>query len=197
VRHAIVGVLLAAGGSTRFGSDKLAAAVTVDGMQTTVLQATAQALHAACEHAIAVTRPGSPHTAALRELGFEVIEAADAAEGMGASLAAAARRLQQHQAAGCLVMLADLPFIRIASVRAVKQALESGASLAVPRHRGERGHPVGFAAAHFAALAALRGDAGAKGVLRANEAHIRFIELDDPGILHDVDTPQRLRTPPR
>ena len=67
-----------------------------------------------------------------------------------------------------------------------------GALVAAPFHRGERGHPVGFGAACYAALAALTGDEGAKTVVAAQRDRVVRVEVDDAGILRDVDTPSDL-----
>jgi molybdenum cofactor cytidylyltransferase len=60
----------------------------------------------------------------------------------------------------------------------------------VPRWRGERGHPVLFGRAHFAALEALNGDRGAASLLREHPVH--WVEVEDPGILQDIDRPADL-----
>ena len=63
----------------------------------------------------------------------------------------------------------------------------------MPIHHGERGHPVGFAASLREDLLALRGDAGARGVLQRYAAEVVTVEVDDPGILQDVDTHDDLK----
>ena len=63
-------------------------------------------------------------------------------------------------------------------------------------HRGERGHPVGFAARYRAALMALSGDEGARSVVAANAADVMTIEVDDPGVVRDVDRPADLGPAP-
>jgi molybdenum cofactor cytidylyltransferase len=55
-------------------------------------------------------------------------------------------------------------------------------------HDGQRGHPVGFSAACYAMLAALTGDKGSKAVVAAHADSLARIEVDDAGILRDVDT---------
>ena len=60
----------------------------------------------------------------------------------------------------------------------------------VPVQGGVRGHPVGFAAEHGAALRALKGAEGAAAIVRA--ATPLRLELDDPGIVTDVDTVEDL-----
>jgi molybdenum cofactor cytidylyltransferase len=92
-------------------------------------------------------------------------------------------------AGGWLVLPADLPLVRPASLRAVAQALQR-ASIVLPMHEGTRGHPVGFAAEHGPALAALTGAEGAAAIVRA--AQPLKLELDDEGIVADIDTVEDL-----
>lgn len=103
--------------------------------------------------------------------------------GMGWSIAAGVAA--RPQAPGWLVMPADMPLVRAATLRAVAAALEQHA-VAYAQHRGRRGHPVGFAAELFSELARLTGDEGARRLIA------RFpsvgVEVDDPGVLQDVDT---------
>ena len=113
---------------------------------------------------------------------------ATALEGTGTSIA---RAVQASAAAdGWIVALADMPEIQAATIAAVRQALEDGALTAAPYYRGRRGHPVGFAAACGAELAALTGDDGARAVLERHPP-VR-IDVDDPGVLFDVDQPEDL-----
>jgi len=183
-RGRIVGILLAAGSASRFGADKLVHPLS-DG--TPIALAAARALRAALEPVIAVVRPGSARLEqALAGSGVEVTICPDAAAGMGHSLAHAVRATAD--AAGWVVALADMPFVAPDSIRRVAGALAAGAPIAAPSHRGERGHPVGFAARYGAELAALAGDAGAREILRRDRGLVELIEVDDPGVLRDVDT---------
>ena len=59
-------------------------------------------------------------------------------------------------------------------------------------HAGRRGHPVGFGKACRVELSALGADEGAKSVVAAHREAMVRIEVDDPGVLRDVDTPQDL-----
>jgi molybdenum cofactor cytidylyltransferase len=103
--------------------------------------------------------------------------------GMGDSIAAGVRATAS--ADGWLVLPGDLPLIAPASLRAVADALQH-ASIVLPMHRGTRGHPVGFAREHGAALQALTGSEGAAAIVRA--AQPLKLEIDDPGIVTDIDT---------
>jgi molybdenum cofactor cytidylyltransferase len=112
--------------------------------------------------------------------------------GMGDSIAAAVRATAD--AAGWLILPGDLPLVLPSTLQAVARALGGAMQAAQPQHLGERGHPVGFAAACGPQLAALAGNLGAAPVLRAlREARaVAEIEVDDIGILTDIDTPAEL-----
>ncbi len=114
-------------------------------------------------------------------------------EGMGDSIAAGVRATAD--ASGWLILPGDLPLIQPKTLRAVAAAL-SYYGVVIPHYRGQRGHPVGFAASCRDALLMLTGAQGAASVLRAQEeinAAGRLDEDDDPGIVTDIDTVQDLR----
>jgi molybdenum cofactor cytidylyltransferase len=176
--------LLAAGQGTRFGGDKLLASLPD---ATPVGVTSARNLAAALTDVIAVVRPEDVRLAGLlRAAGIAVEPCPSAWQGMGSSLAHAVRARADAQ--GWIVALADMPKVRPETIRAVAGALQRGAPLAAPVYRGERGHPVGFAAAYGPRLASLSGDAGAREILRAERERIVLIECDDPGVVADIDT---------
>lgn len=180
-----VGVLLAAGASRRFGSDKRWHRL-VDG--TPLAIEAARRLRAACPHSVAVVRPGDDELAeALKGAGLHVTVCADAVLGMGHSLATGIAA--SKDAAGWLVALADMPAIAPASYLAVLDALRHGAALARTTHAGGPGHPVGFAARFRDELLALQGDRGGKSILHAHREALVCCAVDDPGVLLDIDTP--------
>ena len=179
----LCGILLAAGASTRFGSDKLLHPLA-DG--TPIAVAALASLRTAVPHVIAVVRPGAATLEhRLSAAGATVILCAHADDGMGASLASAVAASGGID--GWLVALADMPAVRSTTVAAVRAALERGALTAAPYFQGGRGHPVGFARACYDELVALQSDQGARGVLRAHPPAI--VDVDDPGCLLDIDTP--------
>lgn len=186
----LVGILLAAGQGSRFGSDKLLQPLA-DGTPLAVAVAAARRLRPACDRLLVVLRPGSDILAGwLAAEGGEILFCPEAAEGMGRSLAAGV--LATPEAAAWLVALADMPFIAEASHRAVAASLRAGASLAAASFNGRRGHPVGFASHWRASLAALRGDGGGRSILAAHRHALVLTPLDDPGILRDIDRPADL-----
>ena len=190
-RVAPTGILLAAGAARRFGGDKLLVPLA-DGTPLGV--ASCRALGATLGRVFAVVRPGDHTLAALlAESGAHVVHCARADEGMGASLACGVAASADAQ--GWIVALADMPWIAHATIRAVADAIAAGASLAAPSYRGVRGHPVGFASGHREALLALGGDEGARALLAHAGAELVRIDVDDPGVLRDVDVPRDLAAP--
>ncbi len=188
----IVGLLLAAGSASRFGSDKLSHSLP-HGVAIAVQAA--RHLRPQVSRVVAVVKPGTLELCRkLSAEGCEVVVCENAAEGMGASLACAAR--SAGPADGYLVALGDMPFVRPSSIAAVRDALAAGAPLAAPFWRGRRGHPVGIAGRFFEELLALRGDEGAKALLGAGHRLVK-IAVGDPGVIRDIDTPADLAPPLR
>jgi molybdenum cofactor cytidylyltransferase len=111
--------------------------------------------------------------------------------GMGDSIAAAIAATQD--ASGWLILPGDLPLVRPESLQAVAAALMKH-SVVVPRYQGTAGHPVGFAASCREALLQLAGAQGAAPVVRAQRAlnAVADVDLDDIGIVTDIDTVQAL-----
>lgn len=110
--------------------------------------------------------------------------------GMGDSIAAAVRATEDAE--GWLVLPGDLPLVQPASLLQVAQGLAQ-APVVVPFHQGERGHPVGFRAAECgAALRALQGPEGAASIVRQHAASLLKLELEDAGIVTDIDTLDQL-----
>lgn len=183
----IAGLLLAAGAGTRFGGDKLLAELEGQPLAAHALGA----LGSATDSVVAVIRPGdAPLRALLAGRGARVVECAHAHLGMGHSLACAARHAPPG--AHVIVALADMPRVSARTVQAVADALRAGARIAVPVHAGQRGHPVGFAAALRPELETLTGDRGARTVLAAHADQITQVAVQDPGVVLDVDTPAAL-----
>lgn len=189
----IRGLLLCGGSSTRFGSNKLLAAIPGSDPPEAVVVRAARHLREGVGAVLAVIPLGAAALrAALEPQGCEVLETDRAARGMGASLAAGIAATDR--ADGWIVALGDMPLVMPATSAAVRAALESGATLAAPvaRSDGARGHPVGFSAALRAELLALDGDLGAREVVARHRAGLRAIACDDPGIFVDLDTPAQL-----
>jgi len=107
--------------------------------------------------------------------------------GMGFSIAAGVSAT--GDADGWLIVPGDMPMLRASSMVAVAQALEQY-PVAYAQYRGQRGHPVGFSAELYSELVGLQGDEGARRLVARYPA--QAVDLDDPGVLLDVDTDEDL-----
>lgn len=187
----IIGLLLAAGSATRFGSDKLAHRL-LHGVP--IAAQSARHLRTGVDRVVAVVKPGAASLEKLlKDEHCEVAICENAAEGMGASLACAARAA--GEADGYVVALADMPFVRPSSIAAVRDALGGGATLCAPYFRARRGHPVGIGGVFFERLLQLRGDEGARKLLAENDKLLKKIAVGDPGVIRDIDRPEDLLPP--
>lgn len=184
----LVGVLLAGGASSRFGGNKLTA--LIDGMPIGLRSA--RTLASAIDDIIVVVPPDRASTQSLFEDEFKVSLCPDAHAGIGHSIAHAVRRTST--ADGWLIALADMPLIRIDTVVAVRDRLSSRTSIVRPRTCGRYGHPVGFGGDFGPELAALRGDSGAAAVIARHADAVETLDVDDPGILLDIDRPADLES---
>lgn len=184
-------IVLAAGKGSRFGAahHKLAQPLG----ETSVLVATLGNALASGLPVVVVTTAAFAATArssvAARDVVVlpEVGSGAGGSLGMGASIAAGVS-CRPH-APGWLVLPGDMPTVRPDSLQAVARGLDHH-PVVFAQHRGQRGHPVGFAAELYSELAALSGDEGARRLIARYPAF--GVELDDPGVLVDIDTPQDL-----
>ena len=187
------GILLAAGYSKRFGSNKLLQALPAGepGAGTPIGLVAAKHLLEALPESIAVVRPRAQKLGKiLRDAGCNTVVCKNANEGMGTSLAAGVRAASE--ADGWVVALADMPFIRTETVRTVARAISEGAAIAAPVYRGERGHPVGFARRFLDELSSLHGDDGARQFIKQHPEWVKLFEVDDPGAVRDIDKPSDL-----
>lgn len=98
-----------------------------------------------------------------------------------------------------MILLGDQPLIRPETLRrlhaAFRRAREAGeghpdAAAAAPTHAGRRGNPVILDRSLFPALARVEGDRGARDILAALGPRLLLVPVDDPGVTHDVDTPE-------
>ena len=135
---------------------------------TTQALAPAARLHVAARDVVVLPEVGTPGGEAL---------------GMGYSISAGVSA--RPDAAGWLVLPADMPLVQPATLVAVARQLANHA-VVYAQHKGRRGHPVGFSAELYSELVALRGDEGARRLVSRFPA--LAVETDDPGVLVDVDT---------
>jgi molybdenum cofactor cytidylyltransferase len=176
-------VVLAAGSGVRFGGPAHKLEQTLG--RSSVLGVTLRNAVASHLPVVVVTTdalaPIARRSVASRDV--VVLPTEGAPVGMGHSIAAGVAA--RPDADGWLILPADMPLVKPATLRAVARPLDQH-PVCYAQHRGRRGHPVGFAAELYSELIALAGDEGARRLVARYPA--LGVEVDDPGVLIDIDT---------
>lgn len=183
-----VAILLAAGGSRRFGAANKLFARYRGG--TLLARAIALAQKAPAQRLIVVTgaQRWRVAMAVLREApGAILVHAADHPEGMGASLRAAGRKLRPIDREA-LIFLADMPWLAPDMASRLVRSGDCDAAILRPSWRGRPGHPVLLRKEGLASLVTARGDEGPGRRTTARSALLK----GDRGCLADVDHPAAL-----
>lgn len=176
--------ILAAGSARRFGGGKLDAPL---GERALGAWALANAADSGFEIAVVVgPKPPSFALEAKARSGIRLIDNPRAAEGMGTSVACAARAAVAGGHAGLVVLLADMPFVDGGALARLIDA--DHATFA--RHDGDRGGPPAWIPARLLPrLVGLTGERGARSVLAGEDFRLVDWPADQ---LSDIDTPDAL-----
>ncbi len=181
-------LLLAAGRSERFGSDKLLA--TIAGEPVAVRTA-GTLLSIEPGTRIAVCRGEGGLAARLEALGFEIAFNPDPARGLSSSLALGIERAVKAGADAALVALADMPFVTHTHLSSLLRAFDSvEASIVASTSGFVAMPPVLFDRRYFLQLRGEKGDVGARDLL----AGARLVPAH-PDELADIDRPEDMRRP--
>lgn len=109
--------------------------------------------------------------------------------GLSSSLKVGLKNLDGDES-GVLLVLGDTPFFSLKTLDAVLPEKEQIEEIRFPSYRGVPGHPKYIPRRLFPALESLRGDQGAKHLIRNAKGRKREILVEDPGILRDFDKPE-------
>jgi CTP:molybdopterin cytidylyltransferase MocA len=185
----VVGLLLAAGAGRRMGRPK--GLVRGSDGQAWVTRSARVLADGGCRPVVVVVGAFAAEVGALVPAGCAVVESADWAEGMGASLRAGLVAVAERapaDAVAAVVGLVDTPGVGAEVVRLlVDRARSEGVEgLARAAYAGVPGHPVVLGRGHWAAVtASARGDAGARGYLAGRD--VVLVECGAVGDGQDVD----------
>jgi molybdenum cofactor cytidylyltransferase len=91
-----------------------------------------------------------------------------------------------------LLTLVDHPAVAPATLQALLD--HQDAPLVIPRYQNRRGHPILLSRPLIDEILALPPEATAKQVIHAHLTEAVLLDVDDPGILRDVDTPADYRS---
>lgn len=184
----IYGLLLAAGQSSRMGQPKQLLSWRGRPLVTHIASE-ALASHLAGLTVVVGAAEAAVRTA-LHNLPLTIITNPAYSAGLSTSLVAGLRALPDD-AAAAMVLLVDQPLV---TTRLINQLLSAhqatpGAVALVPLYQGQRGNPVIIAASLFPELYTLHGDTGARAIFRRYADRVIELEVDDPAVVTDVDTP--------
>ena len=197
-------VILAAGTSTRMGQAKQL--LPLDG--STVLARTIDNVRAAGLVEIVLVL-GAAAESIRRQLpspllnGLKVVVNQAYAQGMASSLREGLSALDL-QTAAALIVLGDQPFIRPQTLhQIIGEYHRSGSQIVIPAYQGQRGNPVLLSRQLFPEVMALKGDTGCRAIFPNHLDATLKVEVEDSGILLDIDNPEdydrllREQHPPR
>jgi molybdenum cofactor cytidylyltransferase len=182
-------IVLAAGAATRMGRLKQLMRYRD---QALVQHAVDQAVEAGFDPVLVVVGAQAEAVqAAVAAKPIEIVRNAEWQTGMGSSLAAGTRRLQEagSDVAGVAVLLSDQPLVTAGHLRAMRKELYGGKSAVIAaQYDGTLGVPAIFQRSLFSRLATLAPEAGARQLLR--DSHLTVTPFPLPEAALDVDTPE-------
>ena len=187
----IAAIVLAAGRSSRMGSNKLLVDV---GAKPMIRGSVEAVLASVARPVIVVTGHESEKVrSSLAGLIVTIIENPDYADGLSTSLRAGLAAVPKT-ANGAIICLGDMPLVAGPQIDKLISAFNpiEHRTIIVPVHGGERGNPVLWGRQHFAEMAALKGDRGARELIAANSDEVIEVAMRSDTVLADFDTPESL-----
>lgn len=193
----VVGIVLAAGQSTRMGQPKALLPCPPAGRSFVT-----QILHVLREGGVGtiavigrVNDPDLRREVAAAVPPVSYVENPSPERGQLSSMLVGVAFAEAHEAAGILVLPVDIPLVRAETVRAALATFEAGDEPVLRvTYQGRHGHPVIFGAAVFPALRHADPKIGARAVLHQDPSRVRNFEVNDPGVLRDFDWPADYRS---
>jgi molybdenum cofactor cytidylyltransferase len=188
----IAGIVLAAGESSRMGRDKARLGYKNSTFLETILNTLAEA---GIERvAVVLGHHGEEIRSALNLGAADVVINHDYRRGQTSSLQVGLEALKSPELEAVVVCLVDHPAVSAQTLRRLVDSFcESRAPVVIPIHQGRRGHPVVIGRPLFDELKSLGPGEGANMVVRQHREATQFVEVNDQGILLDIDDPESYR----
>lgn len=191
-------VILAAGESTRMGTDKAllpwppACGANVSG--ETFLSAAIRALLPFSEMVIVVAGENEPNLAPVVYAdGASLIRNPQPEQGQFSSLQVGLQAVLGCGRDAAIVTLVDRPPASAAVLSALTSAFlaaPTGMWAVVPEYQGKHGHPVFLGREMMEAFLTAPSSASARDIEHENQAHIQYVAVDDPTVTLNVNTPE-------
>ena len=187
----VAALILAAGSSTRMGSNKLLADLNGAAM---IAQTVRRVAASGVESVTVVTGyQAEKIETALEDFKIQKIHNPNFEDGLASSLRVGVASLQ-NSCDAILVCLGDMPLIDPKDINRMIAAFSPGdhRSIVVPVFERKFGNPVLWGAEHFAALLACEGDRGARGLLETFKDEAVEVPIENLSVVLDADTPEAL-----
>lgn len=184
----ISAIILAAGESRRMGQPKM---LLPWGTRTVIEHVVTTFLRAGVEDLVVVTGGGRERVEKAID-GYPVRTVFNGSYAAGEMLSSLQRALMEMQEGtrAALIGLGDQPQVQESSVRLICQVYEeSNSRLVVPSHSRRRGHPWLVARPLWKEILSLRSPETPRDFLNNHADEIRYVDIDTPTILSDLDTP--------
>ena len=188
----VIAIVLAAGRSQRFGSDKR---LTPFADGETLLSQTLSVVLPNFLHTYVVLKAEDDPRALLSPTHLQqvqVLRAPHANCGLGSSLADAFQGLQNADGLAAAVFLGDMPWLLTATCQKLI-VFATSENIVRPRYKGRAGHPVVFGRNFWSELQQVRGEEGARALFKRLIQHCTWVDVDDPGVTQDIDYPADLQ----
>jgi molybdenum cofactor cytidylyltransferase len=109
-------------------------------------------------------------------------------EGMSTSIIAGLK-LVDPRAEAVMLALGDQPLVDSQTInRLIDEFHKSDKGIALPTYKGRRGHPVILATSYQAELLELKGDIGAREIIKRHPKDVLEVAVDSQGVISDIDT---------
>ena len=186
-----IAVITAAGSAERFGGRKLLAAVDgeplldrtirclLDGGASEVIVVVGTDARAELERDVN----------AMNDARVRPVENPDPSRGMFSSIQ---EGVETADGDALLVLPGDMPYVRAETVRAVIAKFREKPAIVSPRYKGKRGHPVALPLGLKDEIRATPSSANLHEVIKRHTDQRVDLDVDDPGIVRDVDRPEDL-----
>ena len=193
------GVILAAGESSRMGTDKalLPWPPQVGGQATspdTFLSAAIRSLMLATDFVVVVAGKNEAALAAIAYAsGASVVTNPEPSRGQFSSLQVGLHEVLNRGRDAAVITLVDRPPVRAATVRLLREAFESAPAnvwAVVPAISGKHGHPYLVGRELMEAFLQAPATGSAREVEHMHQDHIQYVAVDDPFVALNINTPE-------
>ncbi len=192
----LCGLILAAGTSTRMGRDKaLLPWPPSSTTGETFLYAAIRSLASETEIVFVVAGANASRIApVIYAQGASLVENPDPARGQFSSLQVGLQSVLSHGRDAAVVTLVDRPPVQQATLRALllafEQTLNARKWAAIPEFNGKHGHPILVAREMIEAFLRAPSESNAREVEHSHQEYIDYVEVQDPLVTLNVDTPE-------